>query len=149
MLERKAYSRCLRACLLTDTDLYSMLRSGNNHSQENEENQTFEPIQTFDNNEDVVGFVHDGNIFDCLDNNKQFFEKDDSNISRVLIEKLKSNSDDNDGLLLLNEEAVEVLRKLYESFEKQEFSLDEVCNHPVKRSTGEIVSNLKFVQDVI
>ena len=32
------------------------LLSGNDHSQENEENQIFEPIQTFDNNEDVVNF---------------------------------------------------------------------------------------------
>ena len=44
MLEGKAYSSCLRACLLTDTALHFALLSGNDHSQENEEHQIFEPI---------------------------------------------------------------------------------------------------------
>ena len=152
MLEGKAYSRCLRACLLTDTALHFTLLSGNDHTQENEENQIFEPIQTFANNEDVVDFVDDGNIFDCLDIDEQFFDnigfEDDSDISSVLVEKLKSNCNDNDELMLFNERTVEVSQKLYESFEKQEVSLDEVCNHPVISSTGDIVGNLKCVQDV-
>ena len=38
--------------------------------------------------------------------------------------------------------------RLYESFEKEEVSLDEVSNHPVISSIGDIVSNLKFVQDI-
>ena len=46
-------------------------------------------MQSFDNNEDVVDFVNDGNILDWLDNDEQFFEninfKDDSNISSVLV----------------------------------------------------------------
>ena len=45
-------------------------------------------MQTFDNNEDVVDFVDDENIFDCLDNDEQFFENidfEDSDISSVLI----------------------------------------------------------------
>ena len=152
MLEGKAYSRCLRACLLTDTALHFTLLSGNDHTQENEENQIFEPIQTFANNEDVVDFVDDGNIFDCLDIDEQFFDnigfEDDSDISSVLMAKLKSNCNDNDELMLFNERTVEVSQKLYESFEKQEVSLDEVCNHPVISSAGNIVGNLKFVQDV-
>ena len=77
--------------------------SGNNHSKQNEESQIFEPIQTFSNNEDLVNFVGNGNIFDCLDNNEQFFEnldfEDDINISSVFIEKLKSKCDDNNGLM--------------------------------------------------
>ena len=56
MLEGKDNSHCLRVCLHTDTALHFTLLSGNDHSQENEENQIFEPIQTFDNNEDVVNF---------------------------------------------------------------------------------------------
>ena len=127
------------------------LLSGNDHSQENEENRIFESIQLFDNKEDVVDFVDDGIIFDCLDNDEQFFENIDfenSDISTVLQEKLKSSCDDNDGLMFFNEETVEVLRKLYESFEKQEVSLDEVCNHPVISSIGDIVGNLKFIKDV-
>ena len=152
MLEGKAYSRCLRACLLTDTALHFTLRSGNDHSQENKENPIFEPIQTFDNNKDVVDFVDGGNIFDCLDNDEQFFDsidfEDNSNISSVFIEKLKSNYDDNNGLMLFNAGTVEVLQKLYKSLEKQDVSLDKVCNHLVISSIGDIVSNLKFVQDV-
>ena len=127
------------------------LLSGNDHSQENEENRIFESIQLFDNKEDVVDFVDDGIIFDCLDNDEQFFENIDfenSDISTVLQEKLKSSYDDNDGLMFFNEETVEVLRKLYESFEKQEVSLDEVCNHPVISSIGDTVGNLKFIKDV-
>ena len=116
MLEGKAYSRCLRACFLTDTAFHFTLLSGNDHSQENEEYSIFEPIQTFGNNEDVVDFVGDGNIFDCLDNDEQFFEnidfEDNSNISSVLIEKLKSNCNGNNGLMLFNEGTAEVLRKL-------------------------------------
>ena len=50
--------------------------------------------------------------------------------------------------MLLNEGTVEVLRKLYESFEKQDVNLDEVCNHTVISSNGDIVGNLKFVLDV-
>ena len=110
MLEGKAYSRCLRAFLLSDTDLHFTLMRGNDHRQENEENQTFEPIKTFDNIEDVVDFFNDGNIFDCLDNDEQFFQnidfEDDGDISSDLIEKLKSNSIDNNGLMLFNEETV-------------------------------------------
>ena len=91
--------------LLTDTTLYFALLSGNDHSQENEENQIFEPIQTFDNNEDVVDFVDGRNIFHCLTNDEQFFDnndfEDDSDISSVLIEKMKSNK-----LMLFNEETV-------------------------------------------
>ena len=113
MLEEKAYSHCLRACLLTDTALHFTLLSGIDHSQKNEENQIFEPTLTFDNNEDVVDFVKNGNKFDCLDNDTQFFENidfdDNSNISSALIEKLKSNSGDNDGLMLFNEGTVEAL----------------------------------------
>ena len=144
ILEGKAYSRCLRACLITDTALHFTLLSGNDHSQENEENQIFEPIQTFDNNENAMEIT--------LDNNEKCFENIDfqngSNISSVLIEKLKSNCDDNNGLMLFNEETVEVLGKLYESFDKQEVSLDEVCNHPVISNIGDIFGNLKFVEDV-
>ena len=65
-------------------------------------------------------FVDDGNMFDSLD--RQFFEnidlEDHSDISSVLARKLKSYN----GLMLFNEETVEVL--------------------------GDIVGNLKFVQDV-
>ena len=88
-----------------------------------------------------------------MDNDdEQFFEnidfEDDSDISSILIKKLKSNCDDTDGLILFNEETVEVLSRLYESLEKQEVSLDEVCDHPVLNSTGDIVGNLKFVQEI-
>ena len=152
MLGGIAYSRCLRACLLTDTALHSTLLTGNDHGQENKENPIFEPIQTFDNNKDVVDFVDDGNRFDCLDNDEQFFEsidfEDNSNISSVVIEKLKSNCDDNNQSMLFNVWTTEVLQKLYESLEKQDVSLDEVCNHPVLSSIGDIAGNLKFVQDV-
>ena len=95
-----------------------------------------------------MDFVKKRNKFDCLDNNKQFFEnidfEDNSNISSVLIEKLKSNCGDNNGLMLFNEGTAEALRKLYESFEKQDVNLDEVCNHPVISRNGDIIGNLKF-----
>ena len=55
-----------------DTALHFTLLSGNDHSQENEENQIFEPIQTFKNNEDAVDFVDNGSIFDCLDNDENY-----------------------------------------------------------------------------
>ena len=80
MLDGKAYSHCLRACLPTDTALPLTLLSGNDH-------QIFGPIQAFDNNDDVVNFVNNGIILDCLDNNGQFFEntdfEEDCNISSV------------------------------------------------------------------
>ena len=47
-------------------------------------------------------------------------------IVSILIEKVKYNCDDSDGLMLFNEETVEVLEKLYESLEKQEASLDKL-----------------------
>ena len=152
-VRRESYSRCLRVCLRTDTALHFTLLSVNDHSKENEGNQISEPIQISDNNEDVVDFVDDGNIFDyILDNDELFFPsidfENDSNISCVLIEKLKSNWDDNNRMMLFNQETAEVLEKLYESFEKQEFSLDEVCNHPVISSIGDTVGNLKFVQNI-
>lgn len=49
---------------------------------------------------------------------------------------------------MFNEETVEVLGRLYDLFEKQEVSLDDVCNHSVISSTGDIVGTLKFVKDV-
>ena len=64
------------------------------------------------------------------------------------LKKLKSNCDYNYGLMLFNEGAVEVLRKLHESLDRQDVSLDEVCNHPVVKSIVDNVGNLKFVQDV-
>ena len=107
-------------------------------------NVIFEPIQTLDKN--------DGNIFNCLDNDEQFFEninfEDNTDISSVFIEKLKSNCDDNNGLMLFNEGTVEVLQKLYESLEKQDVTLDEVRNNSVISSIDGIVGNLKFVQDI-
>ena len=113
MLEGETCSCCWRACLLTDTALHFTLLSGKDHNKENQENQIFEPMQTFDNNEDVVDFVDDGNIFDCFDNDEQFFQnidfEDDSDMSSVLIGNLKSNYDDNDGLVLFNVKTVEVL----------------------------------------
>ena len=51
-------------------------------------------------------------------------------------------------MMLFNERKVEVLQKLYESLEKQDASLDEVCNHRVISSIGDIVGNLNFAQDV-
>ena len=98
--------------------------------------------------------MDDGNIFDCLDSDdEQFFENidfendSDKSSASILIEKLKSNCDDNDGSMLFNE-TLELLSKLYESLEKQEVSLDEVSNHPVVNSIEDIVGNLKFVQDI-
>ena len=134
MLEEKAYSCYLRSTSFSQIPLLQFtFLSGNDHNQENEGNPIFEPIQIFDNNEDVVNVVDQKNISDCLDNYEQFFEnidfKDDSDISSVLMEKFKSNCDDNNnGLMLFNEETVQVLGKLYESLKKQ-VSLDEVCNH--------------------
>ena len=51
-------------------------------------------------------------------------------------------------MMLFNERKVEVLQKLYESLQKQDVSLDEVCNHRVISSIGDIVGNLNFAQDV-
>ena len=80
-----------------------------------------------------MDFVGNGSVFDCLDKDEQLFEYIDfgdySDMS-VLTEKIKSDWNDNDGLMLFNEKTVEELGKLYQSFEKQEFSLDEVCYHP-------------------
>ena len=50
--------------------------------------------------------------------------------------------------MLFNARTAEISQKLYQSLEKQDVSLDEVCNHPVLSSIGDIVGNLKFVQDV-
>ena len=50
--------------------------------------------------------------------------------------------------MLFNEGTVEALRKLYESLEKKDVNLDEICNHPVISSNGDTVGNLKFFQDV-
>ena len=68
MFEGNAYSRYLSVFLLTDTVLHFTLLSSNKHSQENEENQIFKLIQTFVNNEDVVNFFEDGNIFNYVHN---------------------------------------------------------------------------------
>lgn len=99
-----------------------------------------------------MDFVDDGNIFHCLDNDEQFFEninvENGSNISSVFMEKLKCICEDNNESMLFNEETVEAFAKLYKSLEEKEFSLDEVCNHPELSSIGDVVSNLKFVQNV-
>ena len=131
MLDGKAYSHCLRACFHTDTDtaLPFTLLCSNNHSYGNEENHNFGPIQTFDNNEEFVDFVYNGIILDCLDNNEQLFDNTDFEEDSIY-------------------QVFEVLGKLCESLEKQEVSLDEECNHPVIGSIGDIVGNLKFVQNV-
>lgn len=68
MFEGNAYSRYLSVFLLTDTVLHFTLLSSNKHSQENEENQIFKLIQKFVNNEDVVNFFEDGNIFNYVHN---------------------------------------------------------------------------------
>ena len=68
MFEGNAYSRYMSVFLLTDTVLHFTLLSSNKHSQENEENQIFKLIQTFVNNEDVVNFFEDGNIFNYVHN---------------------------------------------------------------------------------
>lgn len=50
---------------------------------------------------------------------------------------------------MFNEETVEVLGRLYDLFEKQEVSLDDVCNHSVISSIGDIVGTLKFVKMLV
>lgn len=46
-------------------------------------------MQIFDNNENIVNFVDDENIFNCLDKDEQFLEnidfEDDRDISSVLL----------------------------------------------------------------
>ena len=41
-----------------------------------------------------------------------------------------------------------MLGKLYDSFKKQNVSVDEVCSHPVIDKIDDIVGTLKFVQNV-
>ena len=65
MMEGKAYTRCLRACLLTDTALHFSLLSGNDHSHDTEACQVFEPPPTFDDDGNVL--ISDGNVFDTFE----------------------------------------------------------------------------------
>ena len=74
--------------------------------------------------------------------------EDNTYTTSILLEKLKSNCDDNDGLMLFNGETVDTLSKLYESFMNGEVSPDEICDNPVMKQIDDIISNLKFVQHV-
>ena len=153
MLEGKAYSRCLRACLLTDAALHFTLLTGKDHSQTSDEDQvSFEPEQTFDDHNELDNFFHDGNIFDNLELDEELSENielnEETDISTILIEKLKANCDDNDGLMLFNEETSNVLIQLYDSFIKQKVCAEEACSHPVIKKFEDIISTQKFLQDV-
>ena len=118
MMEGKAYSRCLTACLLTDTALHFLLLSGNDHSHI-ETSRSFEPSPTFDKEDNVID--SDGNMFDTFKIDEEFvgdidFE-DNSDTASRLMERLKAKRDDNNGLMLFNEETVDVLKDLYKSLQ--------------------------------
>ena len=86
MMEGKAYSRCLRAVLLTDSALHFTLLSSKEH--EGEQGQIiFEATDTFDES----GHVHDGNIFETLEGIDEtiFDEYVDSEEEKSIADKLQ------------------------------------------------------------
>ena len=53
MLEGKAYSRCLRACLMTDVALHCALLSVIKQSNETHDHPIFESVNTFDEKDKI------------------------------------------------------------------------------------------------
>ena len=89
MMEGKAYSRCLRACLLTDSALHYTVLSANEGTANTEE-RVYEPIDTFNNADELIDL--DSNIFELLnDENLDDTHGEEDDEDRLLLEKLRSN----------------------------------------------------------
>ena len=67
MMEGKAYSRCLRVCLLTDSSLHHTSLSANDGASNTDE-YVYEPIDTFDDTDEIIDL--DSNIFEVLNDEK-------------------------------------------------------------------------------
>ena len=95
-----------------------------------------------------MDFVDNGDIFDYLDNNEQNFRnidfEDNSDISSVLIEKLKCNSDNNVGLMLFNKRQLKYLENYLNNLRNEKLILMKYPVNQVISGIGCIVGNLKF-----
>ena len=79
MIEGKAYSRCLRAVLLTDSALHFSLLSTKETQDIEGDEQVFDPTDTFDKS----GDVQDGNKFETLYDIEDLESYDNGMIART------------------------------------------------------------------
>ena len=117
MIEGKAYSRCPRALLLTDSALHFSLLSTKETQDTKDDERVFEPTYTFDK----TGDVQDGNMFETLydiEDLESYQNGDESenakSIADKLIETLKNNFSD-DPLFIFKEDTIKQLNELYEN----------------------------------
>ena len=94
-------------------------------------------------------FANDENIFNCLDNNNSLRIL---TLTTIEIYQVLSYKKWNLSLMITTDWCDSTRRPLkywenYKSFEKQ-ISLDEVYNHPVISSIGDIADALKLVQNI-
>ena len=145
MMDGKAYSRCLRAVLLTDSALHFTLLS----SKETDDDHVFEPSNTFDESGDFL----DGNIFDTLDDIEDFnFDdggdiEDEKPIADLVLEMFKNNFSD-DPLFTFSDDTEKQLNELYASLSSNECNPEAaMSNTNIVSMIHEKISNLKFVHD--
>ena len=150
MIEGKAYSRCPRALLLTDSALHFSLLSTNETQDTKDDERVFEPTYTFDK----TGDVQDGNIFETLydiEDLESYQNGDESenakSIADKLIETLKNNFSD-DPLFIFKKDTIKQLNELYENLSSNQCNPDAAINTNIVSMIHEKLSNLKFIHDV-
>ena len=150
MIEGKAYSRCPRALLLTDSALHFSLLSTKETQDTKDDERVFEPTYTFDK----TGDVQDGNIFETLydfEDLESYQNGDESenakSIADKLIETLKNNFSD-DPLFIFKKDTIKQLNELYENLSSNQCNPDAAINTNIVSMIHEKLSNLKFIHDV-
>ena len=150
MIEGKAYSRCPRALLLTDSALHFSLLSTKETQDTKDDEQVFEPTYTFDK----TGDVQDGNIFETLydiEDLESYQNGDESenakSIADKLIETLKNNFSDYP-LFIFKKDTIKQLNELYENLSSNQCNPDAAINTNIVSMIHEKLSNLKFIHDV-
>ena len=144
MLEGKAYARCLRACLLTDSALhYTLLAHKDDSETYTDDVSVHEVIDTFDETGELIDL--DGNVFDVFDDNetlKDFFGEAEEGLQKLLLESLSQHNDE----LMLTDEAVQHLRNMYNSISTNTITSNDVANDTILLEIHNIFNDVKFLQ---
>ena len=139
MIEVKAYSRCLRAELQTDSALpFSLLSTKETQNTECDK-RVLEPasFRVFHKSDDV----QDENIF------KTFYDIEDAkSIADKLTDTLRNNFSD-DPLFISKEDTIKQLIELYESLSSNQCNPDAAVNTNIVSMIHEKLSNLKFIHN--
>ena len=142
MLEGKAYSRCLRACLLTDSALHYMLLQQKEDTNTTNTMSAHQVLDTFDEHDELIDL--DGNVFDVFEDNETLGETftEAEGLRKLLLESLCLHNDE----LMFSNETVGHLWEMYDSISTNNIASNDVASDNELSEIHNLFSDLKFLQ---